>query len=102
MTTCKLLDIIHGVDLGQGDDKLAWKLGKKGFTIKFLYNALQTKTHVKVFKKLLNFSCCFAVGVRLTKVKLKKRGREDLCGVCFVLLKSIDRLLFSCPIAIFV
>jgi hypothetical protein len=33
---CKLLDVIHGVVLSLGDDKVTWTLGNKGFTVKSL------------------------------------------------------------------
>jgi hypothetical protein len=38
--------------LSPGDDKLRLILGKKGFTIKSLYNALQNRPVIKPFQKL--------------------------------------------------
>jgi hypothetical protein len=39
----KLVDLVGKVVLRDGDDKVGWKMGHKGFTVKTLYNALQTR-----------------------------------------------------------
>jgi hypothetical protein len=46
-----LLAIVHSTVLSPRDDKVRWTLGKKGFTIKSLYNALQSRPVIKPFKK---------------------------------------------------
>jgi hypothetical protein len=49
---CKLLHIIHGTNLSPGDDRVSWSLSDKGFSVKSLYNKLQTRIPVKVFSKM--------------------------------------------------
>jgi hypothetical protein len=79
---CKLLDIIHETKLSPGDDRVSWTLGE-GFLVKSLYNALQTRVPIKVFRKMWVlkvpakvkiFLCCLMWGKTLTKVNLLKRG----------------------------
>jgi hypothetical protein len=47
---CRILDIVHCVNLVPGDDKVIWNLGQKGFIVKSVYNALQTRVPIRVFK----------------------------------------------------
>jgi hypothetical protein len=105
---CKLLDIIHGTNLSPGDDKVSWNLGDKGFSVKSLYNALQTRVPIKVFRKMRVlkvsakvkfFLCCLMWGKTLTKVNLLKRGwtGSKQCIFC-ASDESIDHLFFACLI----
>jgi hypothetical protein len=43
------LTIVHLTVLSPWDDKVRWTLGKKGFTVKSLYNALQSRPVNKHF-----------------------------------------------------
>lgn len=43
------VEVINKVVLQEGDDKVGWKLGKKGFTVKTLYNAFANQTTNKKF-----------------------------------------------------
>jgi hypothetical protein len=69
--------------LKERDDKVTWKLGNKGFTIKSWYNALQVRQPVKLFKDLWKmklpwkskiFLWVVMWGKTLTKVNLGMRG----------------------------
>jgi hypothetical protein len=104
-----LLAIIHSTVLSLGDDKVRWTLSKKGFTVKYLYNALQSRPVIKPFKKLWvlkipakikTFLWGLIWGRTLTKDNLGKRGwvGENNCVVC-AWDESIDHLFFACPIA---
>jgi hypothetical protein len=80
---CKLLDIIHGTNLRSGDDRVSWSLSDKVFSVKSLYNKLQTRVPIKVFGKMWELKVpakdkCFLWslmwGKTLTKMNLLKRG----------------------------
>jgi hypothetical protein len=47
-----LLAIVHSTVLSPGDDKVRWTLGKKCFTIRSLYNTLESRLVIKPLKKL--------------------------------------------------
>jgi hypothetical protein len=109
---CKLLDIIHGTNLSPGDDRVSWSLSDKGFSVKSLYNKLQTRIPVKVFSKMWELKVlakvkCFMWslmwGKTLTKMNLLKRGwaSDKQCMFC-ASDESIDHLFFACPLARFV
>jgi hypothetical protein len=52
-----LLHIIHNVTLREGEDRVTWKLGLKGLTVKSLYNALHViRKPVKGFRQLWNMN----------------------------------------------
>ena len=44
-----LLEVIEKVKLREGEDRVMWKLGS--FTVKTVYNALQTRLPIKNFKQ---------------------------------------------------
>jgi hypothetical protein len=78
-----LLNIIHNVVLREGEDRVTWKLGNKGFIVKSLYNVLHVRQPVKVFKdlwkmklpgKIKIFLWVVIWGKTLTKVNLGRRG----------------------------
>jgi hypothetical protein len=46
----RLLNIIDVVVLGEGDDRVGWKIGRKGVSIKTLYNTMQNKPLARNFK----------------------------------------------------
>jgi hypothetical protein len=90
---CKLLDIIRGTSLQNGDDRVSWSLSDKGFLVKSLYNKLQTRVPIKVFGKMWKLKVpakvkCFLWslmwGKTLTKNEFAQRGwvGEKQCIFC--------------------
>ena len=77
-----LLNIIHNVQVGEPDENVCWKLGQKGFTIKTLYNALQTRApskkirHCGDWNYVLNSGKIVVSDVErtLTKDNMRRRG----------------------------
>jgi hypothetical protein len=100
-----LLHIIHTVTLREGEDRITWKLGTKGFTVKSLYNALHVRKPVKGFRQLWNMKILGInqkylmdtyVGKTLTKNNRRKRGWDGATQCMFCALdESIEHPLFQ-------
>jgi hypothetical protein len=104
-----LLEIIHSTVLSPRDDKLRWIPGKKGFTVKSLYNALQSRPVIKPFQKLWvlkipakikTFLWRLIWGRTLTKDNPRKRRWDGDSNCVFCAMDEIiDHLFFACLIA---
>lgn len=107
-----LLTLINSVQLSVSNDAVAWKIGNKGFTVKFLYNSMQTEKPQKIYKVLWKMKLPAKIKIFLwlllwkrilTKDNLKKRGwlGDHSCMFCAG-DESIDHLFFGCSLARFV
>lgn len=104
--------IISSTILVPGNDKLKWNLSEKGFSVKSMYNSLQTRRPKKVYKvvwklklpsKIKIFLWLVLWGRILTKDDLLKRGwsGDHHCLFCAG-DETINHLFFHCPVARFV